>query len=167
MSSIDVAAGDTVHATAIIVGQTGLLFLGPSGSGKSRTAFACLAEAATIGWHAALVADDRTRLEVRTGRCIASCPESIGGLIELRGTGIVPFHRIARALIHCAVAPTESSGATRIPAENETLSCGGAAIPLMRLWRDDAMQPLSMLRAARPELFFAPAKRSGTDLAIM
>jgi len=153
MSGIVVMDGDTAHATAIVVGQTGLLFLGPSGAGKSGTAFACLSEAAALGWNAALVADDRTRLTVQGDRCIASCPEPIKGLLELRGTGIVRLGQLDRAVMHCAVALGEPSAATRIPPENETFSCSRASIPLLRLWHDGAGGPLSRLRAARPDLF--------------
>jgi len=154
MTGSSVSAGDSLHATSIVIGQTGILFLGPSGSGKSSTAFACLCEAMALGWNAALVADDRTILTVHAGRCIASCPDPIRGLIELRGTGIIPFRQIDRAVMHCAVALTEPSAASRIPADSETFSCDGASMPLMRLWHDGAAHPLSRLRAACPELFF-------------
>lgn len=153
MSGIATAAGETMHATAIVVGQTGLLFLGPSGAGKSSSAFACLSEAEALGWNAALIADDRTRLTVQADRCIASCPHSIRGLLELRGTGIISFRRIDRAVIHCAVTFAEPSAATRIPPESETFSCNGVSMPLMRLWHGGASTPLSRLRAASPELF--------------
>lgn len=153
MTGMSCQPGETLHATAIVVGQTGLLFLGPSGSGKSSAAFACLSEAAALGWNAVLVADDRTGLTVEAGRCIASCPEPIRGLLELRGTGIVTLRRVDRAVMHCAVAMGEPSAATRIPPENETFSCGSASFPLMRLWHDGAAAPLSRLRAARPDLF--------------
>ena len=166
MNGVSLAAGEPVHATSIVVGQTGLLFLGPSGSGKSSTAFACLSEAAALGWHAALVADDRTILTVHGGRCVASCPEPIRGCLELRGTGIIRFRQAGRAVMHCAVVLTEASAATRLPCESETFSCGGAALPLMRLWHDGAARPLSRLRAALPELFFRPAGRPQGNLPI-
>jgi serine kinase of HPr protein (carbohydrate metabolism regulator) len=153
MTGISVASGEPVHATAIVVGQTGILFLGPSGSGKSSTAFACLSEAVALGWNAALVADDRTILTVHADRCIASCPEAIRGLLELRGTGIIRFRQVDRAVMHCAVALTEPSAATRLPPEAETFSCGDASLPLMRLWHDGAAAPLARLRAGCPELF--------------
>lgn len=153
MTGSSVRAGDTLHATSIVVGQTGFLFLGPSGSGKSSTAFACLCEAAALGWHAALVADDRTILTVHADRCIASCPDPIRGLIELRGTGVVPVRQVDRAVMHCAVALAEPSAANRIPADSETFSCDGASMPLMRLWHDGATPPLARLRAACPGLF--------------
>jgi hypothetical protein len=154
MTSMHVATGDTVHATSIVVGQTGLLLLGTSGAGKTGTAFACLSEAAALGWNAALVADDRSILTVHGHRCVASCPEQIQGLLELRGTGIVKYRRIDRAIMHGAVLLSEPSAGSRIPEVDETFSCNGAAMPLMRLWHDGAAGPLSRLRAARPELFF-------------
>ena len=153
MTELSVAAGDAIHATAIVLGQTGVMFVGPSGCGKSSAAFACLSDAAALGWNAALVADDRTILTVQSGRCVASCPKPIQGLFELRGTGIITCRRIDRAVMHCAVALTEPSGATRFPPESETFSCNGTSMPLMRLWHDGAAGPLSRLRAACPELF--------------
>ena len=166
MTGISVAAGESVHATSIIVGQTGLLFLGPSGAGKSSTAFACLSEAKALGWHAALVADDRTILTVHGNRCVASCPDPIRGYLELRGTGIVRARQVDRAVMHCAVALTEASAATRVPCESETFSCGSATMPLMRLWHDGAAGPLSRLCAARPGLFFEPAGHPQGNLPI-
>lgn len=166
MTGISLAAGEPVHATSIVVGQTGIVFLGPSGSGKSSTAFACLSEAAALGWHAALVADDRTILTVHGNHCVASCPDPIRGYLELRGTGIVRYRQAGRAVMHCAVALTEASTATRLPCDSETFSCGGATLPLMRLWHDGAAGPLSRLRAARPELFFEPASHPQGNLPI-
>lgn len=153
MTQISAPAGEAVHATSIVVGETGLLFLGGSGSGKSGTAFACLSEAVALGWNAALIADDRTFLSVHGDCCIASCPEPIMGLLELRGTGLIRYRQLNRAVIHCAVAMTEPSANTRYPADSETFSCNGVAMPLMRLWHDGAASPLARLRAARPELF--------------
>lgn len=154
MTGNSLRVSETVHATAIVVGQTGLLFLGPSGSGKSSTAFACLSEAAAWGWNAALIADDRTILTVHAGRLVASCPDPILGLIELRGSGIITTRRVDRAVMHCAVALTEPSPSSRLPAEHETFSCSGATIPLLRLWHDGAAGPLSRLRATSWPLFF-------------
>ncbi|MCW6508220.1 HPr kinase/phosphorylase [Lichenifustis flavocetrariae] len=73
-----------VHATAVVIGEAGVLIRGPSGAGKSSLALLLLAEAALRGRFARLVADDRV-LMVRAGsRLIASPHPAIGGLIELR-----------------------------------------------------------------------------------
>jgi serine kinase of HPr protein (carbohydrate metabolism regulator) len=144
----------------------GVLFLGPSGSGKSTTAFACLCEAQALGWNAALIADDRTILTMQTGRLMASCPEPIRGLVELRGTGVAPVRHIDRAVLRCAVLLTEPSAGTRIPEEDETFSCGDASLPLMRLWHDGAARPLARLRSWRPGLFFEPARYPQGNLPV-
>ncbi len=55
-------AAFNIHATAIVVGKTGLLFSGPSGWGKSMLAFTCMTEARRLGLFTALVADDQVLL---------------------------------------------------------------------------------------------------------
>lgn len=149
------ANGETMHATAIVVGETGILFVGPSGAGKSTMAFACLAGAISRGWNAALVADDRTCLTVHSGRCIASCPEPIRGKLELRGGGIVDLPRIGRAVMHLAVAPGPPSVESRLPPDNEIFTCDGVELPLQRLWRDGATDPLTALCALQPDRFLS------------
>ncbi|MCY0149089.1 HPr kinase/phosphatase C-terminal domain-containing protein [Hoeflea sp. G2-23] len=146
---------ETVHATAIVVAHTGLLFVGSSGAGKSGMAFACLQAALRRGWNAALIADDRTCLTVAGGRLIASCPKPISGLLEIRGSGIVRLRQRDQAVMHLAVAPGEASAATRLPPDDETFACNGVSTPLLRLWRDGAADPLSMLCALQPALFLA------------
>ena len=85
-----------VHATcvALRLGRTwrGVLLRGPSGAGKSDLALRLVDEGAR------LVADDRTVLAVRGGRLSASAPAIIGGLLEVRGLGIValPARRVAK-----------------------------------------------------------------------
>ena len=76
-----------VHGTcvALKVGRRwhGVLLRGPSGSGKSDLALRPIDEGAR------LVADDQTRL-VRKGRAlIATVPESLKSMMEVRGIGIV------------------------------------------------------------------------------
>lgn len=73
----------TVHATCIAFEGRGVLLRGPSGSGKSDLAVRALAEGAR------LVADDQVAIAVRDNALIASAPEPIHGMIEVRGLGIV------------------------------------------------------------------------------
>ncbi|MEM8537844.1 MAG: serine kinase [Pseudomonadota bacterium] len=76
-------SSQTVHATCVARDQRGVLIMGASGSGKSSLGLQLMA------FGAALVADDRTHLQARDERLIASSPTAISGLIEARGVGIL------------------------------------------------------------------------------
>ena len=72
------------HSSCVAVQGRGLLILGPSGAGKSALAIRL------IGLGAALVSDDQTRITVRDGRLVATCPSpDIRGLVEARGVGLL------------------------------------------------------------------------------
>ncbi len=86
-----------IHASCVAVGRHGVLLLGKSGSGKSDLALRLIDQGAV------LVADDRTILFVEKGALHARSPESIRGLIEVRGLGIVRFPVRAKARIALAV----------------------------------------------------------------
>ncbi|PDT36701.1 serine/threonine protein kinase [Rhizobium sp. M10] len=141
-----------IHATAIVVGRTGLLFSGPSGWGKSMLAFTCMTEARRLGLFAALVADDQVLLSEEAGSVIATCPPSIAGLIELRGTGIVRLDHIPRAAMHYAVLPGSASGENRVPPEGEIVSlAAGFSLPALRLLTG-VPSPLAVLMAKAPDI---------------
>ena len=81
-----------VHGTTVACGSAAILLRGKSGAGKSDLALRFLADQGR--WPLAaheryLVADDQTRLTVRSGQIIASSPATIAGLLEVRGVGIV------------------------------------------------------------------------------
>ena len=141
-----------IHATAIVVGRTGLLFSGPSGWGKSMLAFTCMTEARRLGLFTALVADDQVLLSGEAGTVIATCPPSIAGLIELRGTGIVQQDHIPSAAMHYAVLPATASGEYRLPPEGETVSlAAGFSLPALRLLTG-VSAPLAILMAKAPDI---------------
>jgi HPr kinase/phosphorylase len=81
--------GTYIHATALAIGEAGILLRGPSGSGKSRLALELIAEAGRRGLFARLVGDDRVALAAHAGRLIARFHPTIAGQIESRGEGIV------------------------------------------------------------------------------
>ena len=141
-----------IHATAIVVGKTGLLFSGPSGWGKSMLAFTCMTEARRLGLFTALVADDQVLLSAEAGAVIATCPPSIAGLMELRGTGIVRQDHISRATMHYAVLPGSASGENRVPPEGEMVSLAiGFSLPALRLLTS-VPSPLAILMAKVPDI---------------
>lgn len=125
-----------LHATAITVDEIGILFIGPSGSGKSSLAFAFLTEARYAGQSSALIADDQIFVsQQQDGTIIAERPASIAGLLELRGSGIVRLDSIEKVTLHYAVmvlAPNDTH--ERLPPENEmyALPCGGE-LPVIRI----------------------------------
>jgi serine kinase of HPr protein (carbohydrate metabolism regulator) len=105
----------TIHASAVLTGATAVLIRGPSGAGKSRLALA-LIEAARCGTlsFARLVADDRTALDVASGRLLARPPAALAGLIEVRGLGVrrLPHEPVATVGL---VVDLASPDAARLP----------------------------------------------------
>jgi serine kinase of HPr protein (carbohydrate metabolism regulator) len=80
---------ETIHASAVVVGERAVIIRGPSGSGKSRLALALLAAAKSgLLPYAKLVADDRIRISAAHERLVVSAPETISGMIEVHGLGI-------------------------------------------------------------------------------
>lgn len=148
-----------IHATAIVIGTTGLLFVGHSGSGKSKTAFACLEAARQRGLFAALIADDRTLISEFGQQILAEQPPSIAGLIELRGSGIAAVTHIAAGLVHYAVRPVKLDDTQRLPPEGEIFAFpAGTSLPLLRVDVTSAA-PLAVLAAFIPDLLVQDASR--------
>ena len=73
MISEPAACGTGLHATAMIYGESGVLILGPAGSGKSALALALMARAHDTRMFAALVGDDRVYVRPAGGRLVANC----------------------------------------------------------------------------------------------
>nr|CAD6429466.1 serine kinase [Rhizobium sp. Q54] len=141
-----------IHATAIVVGAAGLLFVGPSGAGKSITAFNCLAAARRAGVVASLIADDRVIVSSEGDRLVATCPESISGLIEIRGSGILRLPHVASAPLDLAVLVCDPSTADRLPpADEEHRIPDIGSLPQIRLMARSA-EPLSLIACFCPEI---------------
>lgn len=139
--------GANIHATAIVVGTTGLVFLGPSGSGKSQLAFDCLAEARLHGQFSALVADDQVFVSRFGAHVVASRPATIRDMIELRHGGIARVDSIPRAVLHYAVLPIERHGADRLPPRKPGVTlCGDICLPALHV-PTDVRLPFSFIDA--------------------
>ena len=72
-----------LHASCVAIAGCGVLIRGGPGTGKSGLALRLIDEGGV------LIADDQTILEAGEGGPVASAPEAIRGLIEVRGLGIV------------------------------------------------------------------------------
>ncbi|MEN3150988.1 HPr kinase/phosphorylase [Neorhizobium sp. IRAMC:178] len=140
-----------IHATAIVIGTRGLLFTGPSGSGKSMLAFTCIAAARRQGAFAALVADDQVLVSRHGDHILATRPEPIAGLLELRGSGIARLESLPAAALDLTVEIISLPEDKRLPPENERFRIFGLGdLPLVRIWRG-APDPLGILVAFAPD----------------
>jgi len=86
-----------LHATCVTVAGKAAVFMGVSGSGKSSLALNLMA----LG--AGLVADDRVILKKVGGVVSASAPETISGMIEARGIGLIRAKACGPAPVECVV----------------------------------------------------------------
>jgi serine kinase of HPr protein (carbohydrate metabolism regulator) len=107
------------HATAIVVGTTGVALVGPSGSGKSSMALDLISGARRAGHFAALLSDDQIFVHAVNGRLIAHAPASIRGMIELYGSGIGRIETVESAVLQLALEPVAADSSSRIPEENQ------------------------------------------------
>ncbi|MGN6308753.1 MAG: HPr kinase/phosphorylase [Xanthobacteraceae bacterium] len=141
------ADAQSVHASAVLIGQEGVLIRGPSGSGKSRTAFE-LVLAGRSGQipAAALIGDDRIYLEARQGRLWARSAPRLAGLIEIRGLGIRRCDFVSEAPVGWVVDLDATDG-TRLPAP-ESLTTTLSGIELPRIPVQTGFSPLPLIIAA-------------------
>ena len=115
-----------LHATCVQIGATGILLLGPSGSGKSDLALRL------IDAGALLVADDQVQVERRGERLLGRAADALAGLIEVRGVGILKMPYCAQSPIDLAVELAPDERLARLP---ETLGylLLGIELPRLRL----------------------------------
>lgn len=114
-----------LHATCVAINGHAVLLLGASGSGKSDLALRLIDRGAV------LVSDDQTHIEAADDRLIASPPDTIAGLIEVRGIGIVALPFASTAPVALAVRLGEA--AVRMPETGLAETFSGLAIPLLRV----------------------------------
>lgn len=120
---------ENIHATCISLNNRGILLTGVSGCGKSDLALRMIFEKGAV-----LVADDRTDIRRGQEKPIASCPETIKGLLEVRGIGIINCPVLDETEI-CLVAELVSSPAevSRMP-QTETADICGHVVKKIRLY---------------------------------
>jgi serine kinase of HPr protein (carbohydrate metabolism regulator) len=131
MSAVEGAA---MHATAVVYGETGVLILGPSGSGKSALALALLGRARDIGVFGALVGDDRIWARAIGGRLVAAGAKQLAGMIERRAVGLVAAPYEPNAVIGLAVELNPRLRPwPRLPDEPDEVTIEGVRLPRLAL----------------------------------
>ena len=128
-------AGDTsLHATAVIYRETGVLILGPSGSGKSALALALMARASAAGAFGALIGDDRIFVRQFDGRLIAWGAANMAGVIERRTAGLMVVPHEPAVILRLAVELCDrGSQWPRMPDPDDGLLVGDVRLPRLAL----------------------------------
>jgi HPr kinase/phosphorylase len=121
---------ETIHASAVALAGRGVLVRGRSGSGKSSLVLQILS-AEPVG--SALIADDRVALKADGGRVIASAPELLAGLLEIRGQGILRLPYLSPAAIDLIVDIVPKDDCPRMPTGEQRQACL-AGINLQRIF---------------------------------
>jgi serine kinase of HPr protein (carbohydrate metabolism regulator) len=139
------SGSETIHASAVVIGERAVIVRGPSGSGKSRLV-AALLDAAKTGLlpYARLVADDRIRISATGGRLVVSAPETIRDMMEVAGLGIRSAESEAIAVAGLVV-DLAAPDAARMPEPDHVQLIG---IPVPRLPVGAGEDPLPIVLAA-------------------
>lgn len=127
-----------MHATAVVLGERGVLVAGPSGSGKTVLALALVEKFRAAGRFARLVSDDQLFLSAHQGRLVCHAPPTIAGLVELRGLGPVPAEYEVAAAVDLLVRLVPANEVERLPEEASELLLGCSVPRLMLAEREIA-----------------------------
>jgi len=109
-----------IHASCVALGAQGVQLLGRPGAGKSDVALRLIDQGAQ------LVADDRTILFTRRGGLYGKSPDSIRGLLEIRGLGIVKMP--SRANVKIALVVKLGREDTRLPVHHRFQAPRGLSV---------------------------------------
>lgn len=120
------------HATGVVFCGHGLLLRGPSGSGKSDLALRL------IDAGGKLVADDHTRIVREDAGLVMRPPETIRGMIEVRGVGLLKMPFCAAARLDVVVDLVVHDAVERLPERTQkSFTEGpfdGAVLRFLRLY---------------------------------
>lgn len=122
---------ETIHGSAVLVGERGILIRGAPGAGKSTLVLEFLDDNPQ---GSRLVADDRVIVAAANGRLVADVPGEIAGLIEMRGIGIVRVRHVAPVVIRLVVDLMAAEACPRLPeARDAQIEVEGITLPRLAL----------------------------------
>lgn len=134
------------HASAVLVGDRGVLVAGPSGSGKTELCLALLDHCRLWGEFARMVSDDQVFLSSAGGRVIATAPETISGLVEVRGLAPRPIPTEPRMVVDLFVQLVPSDEAPRF-ADEASRELAGCHVSRLDLPENDARHAVAAIAA--------------------
>ncbi len=141
---------ELIHASCVCDIYGAILLRGPSGSGKSDLALRLIDQGAL------LVADDYVNLSARNGDLIASAPDRLRGLLEVRGLGLMRLPGLPSAVVRLVVDLVDAAQVERLP-ESATTVIAGIQVPAYALAAFEASTPAKIRLALRDNaLIYGP-----------
>ncbi|RAZ91591.1 HPr kinase/phosphorylase [Mesorhizobium hawassense] len=100
---------ENIHGTAILIGDRGVLIMGPSGAGKTTLALTLIDHCRARGLFSCLISDDRLLAAAHGGRLVCRAPPAIAGLAEVPGfiPCPLPFEPGGVIDLHIRLVPKE------------------------------------------------------------
>ncbi len=132
---------ETIHASVVRLPAGGVALLGSAGSGKS----ALMLKLCRL-YQGQLVADDRALLAVQSGQLHAAAPQSLQGLLEVRGLGVVCLPFQPSSAIDLVVELVPQKQVPRLP-QDRYFTFENVQIPLLRLHAHDTATPETIIVA--------------------
>ncbi len=130
-----------IHGTSVEVDGAGILLRGPPGSGKSDLALRLISER-----EARLVADDQVEVALRDGILVARAPETLAGMIEVRGLGIARLDHHPSWAVHLVIELCDT--VARFPEPRHTV-IAGCPLPVCRLCATEASAVAKVMLAVQ------------------
>ena len=140
-------SSESLHASAVVIGEAGIVIRGRSGRGKSALALALIELATERGFFARLIGDDRIFARRCGDKVLISGAPGGQSLIERRGFGLVKTAFEPAAVARLVVdLLDEGEMAARLPDERDE-SAELVAVSLPRLVFDDFSRPFERASA--------------------
>jgi serine kinase of HPr protein (carbohydrate metabolism regulator) len=128
------------HATAVILGDRGVLIRGRSGAGKTTLALSLIGLCEAGNGFARLVSDDQVLLYPHDGRLVCAAPESIAGLAEFRGIGPGRMAFEPKMVVDLVVSLVDRDAAPRYSSEDNVV-LEGCRVPCLELPKHEIAGP--------------------------
>ena len=129
---VSAAKPENIHATAILIGERGILITGPSGSGKTTLALALIDHFSRRGLFARLIGDDQLFVAARFGRVVCYAPTTIAGFTEVPGLGPKPLLFEPTGVIDFTIQLVAADAMTRFQEESNA-AIAGCVVPRIDL----------------------------------